>query len=188
MIKIKKDLTGLVFGKLVVLNRVDDKIYSNGSKDSQWLCQCSCGSKPFCVAGGSLKSGNTRSCGCLSFTDLTGQTFGRLTVLKRVRKEKYTNAYWECVCSCGSEHHPICSTSDLKSGKTKSCGCLQKEATSLTHKKYNNYNLDGEFGIGWTENTNREFYFDLEDYSKIKGSCILRNCGCFLFLSTFQLI
>ena len=35
----------------------------------------------------------------------------------------------------------------------------------------NVYNLDGEYGIGWTTNTNREFYFDLEDYDKIKDYC-----------------
>ena len=38
-------------------------------------------------------------------------------------------------------------------------------------RKYNKYDLSGEFGIGWTSNTNKEFYFDLEDYSKIKDYC-----------------
>lgn len=86
MIKVKKDLTGMVFGRLTVIKQAEDKIYSNGSKDSQWLCKCSCGSKPFLVSGGSLKSGNTKSCGCISFTDLTGKTFGKLVVLRRAKK------------------------------------------------------------------------------------------------------
>lgn len=34
--------------------------------------------------------------------------------------------------------------------------------------KYNKYDLNGLYGIGWTSNTNEEFYFDLEDYDKIK--------------------
>lgn len=38
-------------------------------------------------------------------------------------------------------------------------------------KKYNNYDLSGEYGVGWTTNTNQEFYFDLEDYEKIKDIC-----------------
>ncbi len=38
-------------------------------------------------------------------------------------------------------------------------------------RKYNQYDLDGGFGIGWTSNTNEEFYFDLEDYDKIKDYC-----------------
>ena len=36
------------------------------------------------------------------------------------------------------------------------------------NKKNNRYDLSGEYGIGWTNNTNEEFYFDLEDYDKIK--------------------
>ena len=35
----------------------------------------------------------------------------------------------------------------------------------------NKYNLTGNIGIGYTYNTNREFYFDLEDYDKIKNYC-----------------
>lgn len=31
--------------------------------------------------------------------------------------------------------------------------------------------MSGEYGIGWTSNTNKEFYFDLEDYDKIKDYC-----------------
>lgn len=89
MIKVKKDLTGMVFGRLTVIQQAEDKIYSNGSKDSQWLCKCSCGSKPFLVSGGSLKSGNTKSCGCISFTDLTGKTFGKLVVLRRTKKRYF---------------------------------------------------------------------------------------------------
>lgn len=37
--------------------------------------------------------------------------------------------------------------------------------------KYNTYDLDGEFGKGWTTNSNKEFWFDIEDYEKIKDYC-----------------
>lgn len=53
----------------------------------------------------------------------------------------------------------------LKSGKSKSCGCYQKENYK---KKFNRYNLTGEYGIGYTSK-GEEFYFDLEDYDKIKN-------------------
>ena len=59
----------------------------------------------------------------------------------------------------------------LKSGHTTSCGCYKREKTVEVHKKYNKYDLSGDFGIGWTSNTNKEFYFDLEDYDKIKDYC-----------------
>ena len=38
------------------------------------------------------------------------------------------------------------------------------------HKKYNIYDLSGEYGIGYTFK-NEKFYFDLEDYNKIKDDC-----------------
>ncbi|MBO5828787.1 MAG: HNH endonuclease [Paludibacteraceae bacterium] len=38
------------------------------------------------------------------------------------------------------------------------------------HKKYNRYDLSGDYGIGYTFK-NEEFYFDLEDYEKIKEDC-----------------
>lgn len=38
----------------------------------------------------------------------------------------------------------------------------------MSKKVKNRYDLSGEYGIGWTSNTNKEFYFDLDDYDKIK--------------------
>lgn len=40
-----------------------------------------------------------------------------------------------------------------------------------TYKKFNTYDLSGDFGIGYCSNTGSEFYFDLEDYDKIKDYC-----------------
>ena len=42
-------------------------------------------------------------------------------------------------------------------------------------KKYNKYDLSGEYGIGWTYNTGQEFYFDLEDFHLIKDICWMEN-------------
>lgn len=106
------------------------------------------------------------------FIDLTGQKFGRLTVISRA-SNKRTSACWWCQCDCGNnELIPVLGHNLLK-GNTRSCGCLQKESVlSLRdkNKKYNDYNLDGEYGIGYTSNGD-EFYFDLEDYDKIKDYC-----------------
>ena len=61
--------------------------------------------------------------------DLTGQRYGRLTVVEQVKTHVTPggrNVYmWRCVCDCGKES--IVSTSALRSGDTKSCGCLQRE-------------------------------------------------------------
>ena len=39
------------------------------------------------------------------------------------------------------------------------------------NKRYNKYDLSGDYGVGYTSNTNEQFYFDLEDYDKIKDYC-----------------
>lgn len=54
--------------------------------------------------------------------DLTGKRFGKLTVMERDGINKHRQALWKCACSCGNEI--TVSTSSLKSGNTKSCGCL----------------------------------------------------------------
>ena len=62
--------------------------------------------------------------------DLTGQTFGKLTVLDRA--DDYVSpsgrkfARWQCKCACGKEITAI--GINLKNGKTKSCGCLRPKS------------------------------------------------------------
>ena len=63
--------------------------------------------------------------------DLSGQRFGRLVVLERTGS-KNNRPLWLCKCDCGNEK--IVSTSGLKSGDTKSCGCLKQEKTIENNK------------------------------------------------------
>lgn len=56
--------------------------------------------------------------------DLTGKSFGRLTVIERA-KEGTRIAKWLCVCSCGNTC--IVRQDCLTRGVTKSCGCLNRE-------------------------------------------------------------
>lgn len=57
--------------------------------------------------------------------DLTGQTFGRLTVLSEAGRYKKNMATWNCQCSCGNT--TIAISNNLRKGNTKSCGCLNLE-------------------------------------------------------------
>lgn len=57
--------------------------------------------------------------------DLTGQRFGRLLVLKRVKNDKHNKAKWACICDCGKE--VVVLGNDLRQGKTTSCSCAQKD-------------------------------------------------------------
>ena len=59
-----KDLTGLKFGRLTVISRAEDYIDPKGNKTICWLCKCECG-KTVVTRGGRLKSGHTKSCGCM---------------------------------------------------------------------------------------------------------------------------
>ena len=109
--------------------------------------------------------------------NLVGQKFSRLTVIRQV--EDYISkagrhyAKRECQCGCGSD--PIfVTTSNLTQKHVQSCGCLNREIASISHKKYNSYKLNledeyGLYGIGYCTNTGNEFYFDMSDYERIKN-------------------
>lgn len=60
--------------------------------------------------------------------DLTGQIFGRLTVLQKAENNKDNYAWWLCQCNCGNQC--VVKGFSLRKGTTKSCGCLRKEKTS----------------------------------------------------------
>lgn len=62
------------------------------------------------------------------FVDLTGQKFGRLTVVERAENKGKRTA-WLCKCDCGN--YLKVKGSSLKNGYTKSCGCLKKEMILL---------------------------------------------------------
>lgn len=57
--------------------------------------------------------------------DLAGKRFGRLTAKSYKIGSRKVKAKWLCVCDCGNSK--MVSTSNLKSGKTKSCGCITSE-------------------------------------------------------------
>ncbi len=73
---------------------------------------------------------------------LEGQTFGRLVVQSRAHKNKQGNWCWNCRCACGNMH--VVSGYSLRSGRSKSCGCLLLEvlsagrALNITHGHWKN--------------------------------------------------
>ncbi len=137
------DLTGQRFGRLVVLGREGNaRIGKDGQYRPAWRCICDCGTECI-VAGTNLRSGNTKSCGCLRkrgrpVKDLTGRRFGRLTVIRqtgvyRAPKARKSAAIWLCRCDCGTE---IRARADqLRQGEVKSCGCLRDEVLAAARKR-----------------------------------------------------
>lgn len=66
MAKLRDDLTGRRFGRLVVLERCENHVLPSGKQKVMYLCQCTCQEgKILKVMATHLKSGHTTSCGCI---------------------------------------------------------------------------------------------------------------------------
>lgn len=135
------DLTGKRFGKLTVIKRVEN----TAANKAQWLCRCDCGEEIIAISS-PLKTGKKTCCPKCSrnkpyLKDLTGQRFGRLTVLGY--DEEYTEqqnkihtqrkTYWKCKCDCGNITYAI--TASLNNGSKQSCGCLMTEVSRENMKE-----------------------------------------------------
>lgn len=74
------------------------------------------------------------------FIDLTGQKFGKLTVVKRTNDKRdgmgRPIVTWECQGDCGNTINV--SSQKLRTGHTKSCGCLR----NANSKNYSSHNFD----------------------------------------------
>lgn len=101
--------------------------------------------------------------------DLTGQKFGRLTVLEldlNLTQAK-GRAYWKCRCDCGNMH-PV-KACYLKNGMQKSCGCYKREIIQNTIEqgcKQNTYVEHSDYYEGF-DSKGYSFLFDKEDYPLI---------------------
>lgn len=61
----------------------------------------------------------------MPFQDLTGQKFGKLTVIGKDLNSNSVKIKWICKCDCGKVKQKSVTGCDLKSGKVKSCGCIR---------------------------------------------------------------
>lgn len=111
------------------------------------------------------------------YEDLTGKTFGRWKVLAQgeyilIGTRKQKGRTWICECQCEKKTIKQIPEYLLKNGHSQSCGCYLRDRlreVGKQNRKLNKYDLSGEYGVGYTSNTNEPFYFDLEDFDKIKG-------------------
>lgn len=138
------DLTGQRFERLLVVERAEDHISKSGIHTVSWLCECDCG-KQIITQSLNLRNGHIKSCGCLrsdfskaKLNDLTGNTYGKLTVLERAENHLSpkggVTTMWKCACNCGNVI--IANSSLLKTGKTRSCGCLSNDKNDISGIKY----------------------------------------------------
>ena len=160
------DLTGQQFNRLTVIRRDMTKPVGAG-KSAYWLCQCSCGNQKS-VRTDKLRNGDIQSCGCLSketrtklfLNDLTGQKFGKLTVVKRddsKQKGKACFAYWICQCECGNT--TSVRGDHLRDHTIVGCGCT---------------NSKGELKIRQLLDSNKIKYQQQYSFSDLKVKDLLR--------------
>ena len=69
-----------------------------------------------------------------NFIDLTGNRYGRLTVIRRGENTRFGQAKWVCKCDCGNAK--TVEGRMLRDGKTTSCGCYHKEVVSKLFTKH----------------------------------------------------
>ena len=119
--------------------------------------------------------------------DLTGQKFGRLTVLDFYGSDKRRESIWRCRCECGNITNVL--SSNLRKGYTKSCGCLQKEKAGkntpikdlsnmlfgqLTVLYPTSQRLNGQ--VVWHCKCTCGKEIDVRSYNLISGNTF--SCGC----------
>ena len=129
--------------------------------------------------------------------DLTGQKYGRLTVLSKAEsKRKHT--FWNVICDCGNT--TSVQSTYMKSGKTKSCGCFQKEQArnarlkhgrasrlarsgSVDYPKYTReshlklkYNLDIETYNQMLQNQDNKCFICSYEFGQKQGDTYVDHC------------
>lgn len=168
----KIDLTGQTFYYLTVLNEVPYEQRKN-KKQVEWHCKCKCG-KEVNVITNYLKSGHTKSCGCLRgenakklfSKNIAGEKFYKLTALEPTEERGSDGSIiWKCQCDCGNIHYV--STNSLKTGAISSCGCLRSKGEMLITQilQLNNVNFKKQYSFEDLKDKNKLF-FDFAIFDK----------------------
>nr|DAH18426.1 MAG TPA: restriction enzyme [Caudoviricetes sp.] len=122
----RTDRSGERYGSLVI----DKMLYNFNSTGTTFVsCTCDCGKSGYVTRLSSLRSGNTRSCGCVHVPDIVGHVFGKLTVIRQVDSDT-PQRRWLCACECGQKITAL--SSNIISGHVKSCGCLRSSQNSTS--------------------------------------------------------
>ena len=139
---------------------VIDYAYNKNGK-AYWNCICDCGNKTI-AASDNIRSGNTKSCGCIfkktllttnhnKRLELSGKKFGLLTALYPIGNQG-SHIIWHCRCDCGNETNVRATR--LKMGEILSCGCL---AESRGEKIIENILIQNNYKYVY----NKEYFKDL---------------------------
>lgn len=163
------------FGEWTVIAR------SKNKPGGYWQCQCSCGVRRN-VWISSLVQGRSKSCGHIQAlkkaikyeANYIGKMFGRLKPIKRLTVEK--NPIYLCLCSCGNSVEVRAKL--LRTGSTKSCGCLRRENSKILmskiqkkgHESLDAKRLDGTSIDSLKQKTSKNNKTGVKGVSKLKDS------------------
>ena len=115
--------------------------------------------------------------------DLTGQKFGRLTVVQFDHKEN-GRKYYLCQCDCGN--FKIVSNHSLKSGNTKSCGCLHKEILIQRNKDNRIHHPENERLLRIWRAMLHRCYKETDEHYDYYGGRGIKVCDDWHDFETFQ--
>ena len=137
---LETDLTGFSFGEFVVTGFS----HSDGRR-KYWRCECSCG-ETVLMDTYTIHSGKKVHCRSHAHInpltiDLTGQRFGRLTVVEKMPyNDKFNRILWRCKCDCGNEK--IVMGAYLRTGAVSSCGCLVSKGELAVEQWLESHNIE----------------------------------------------
>lgn len=180
------DMAGQRFGSLVVVEKTD-KLTSN--RMAIWKCMCDCGNVHE-AAGGSLRKGHTKSCGCFSFRPRkydpkVAEKYGYLIFKgeapRIVTPHKTIKAgYWDCVC--GKE--VVKSYQEVCNGSITSCGCMKGKAgiKDISGEKFNRLTAIESTGTKTSGGYIWKCLCDCGNYTEVPigalGYGSVQSCGC----------
>lgn len=159
------DLTGKIFGRWYVEYLSEQKT-NKGRK--MYHCKCQCGNEKD-VPSENLRRGDSQSCGCLNREkialstqercriDLSSQRFGKLTVISPIYSKDGGHTRWRCKCDCGN----FCEIDmgNLRSGKSKSCGCTSSTNEENIIKMLSQNKIPFKYQFRFTDFSQKQFDF-----------------------------
>lgn len=136
------NLIGRRFENLIVVGQEKSK-----DNRTMWDCRCDCGNHCICSSH-SLIQGEKTHCGCKSFEKHSsvrkkaipsGERFGNLTVLYEIPERRNKKIYYKCKCDCGNIVDV--SSTHLKRGAIRSCGCIKSHNETAIKKALDDLNV-----------------------------------------------